>query len=203
MTTHATCPARSLDALAVRAQRAEPGAVDELIDDLLERLRPIISYRVLTRARGALSEVDIDDVVQDIVILIWQHDLPLFDAHRSGFLTFVNRRLQWHLADTARKARVRAGEEADDAELESVVDDGRDPESLLKAHAREVAMMNMSRTIRRAGPDTTAGKVLVEHDLRGARLADVARQLHIHVSNACRARQRGLRHLARHLEALA
>src|SRR3954467_11582102 len=123
-----TC--RDLDDLALRAQQRSPGATDELVGALLERLRPGVAYRVLTRGRGALTEHDIDDVLQDVVLLIWNHDLPIFDPRKSGFPTFVNRRLQWRLSAPARRIRCRAGDDADDDVRESVVDVDRDPEAL-------------------------------------------------------------------------
>ncbi len=196
----APCPSRSLDALALAARKKVPGAEEALVQALLVKLRPIVRYRVHTSARGALSQADVDDVLQDVVLLVWQRDLPVFDPSKSGFLTFANRRLRWHLADCARRARRSAGDEVDDIELEAVVDVDRDPEALLDLHRAEVVLRDMERAI--GGADRSAREVLVRHDLRGATLMEVAKELHIHVSNACRARQRGLRHLARHLEAL-
>ena len=193
-------PSRSLDQLALSAQRGAPGAVESLVAALLEKLRPIVGYHVMTTARGALTDADIEDVLHDVVILVWRHDLPIFDPRKSGFLTFVNRRLRWHLSDEARRARRRAGEECDDAELEAVVDHGRDPESLLRAHQGELATVHIERIVGAVDPDARA--VIVRCDLQGARLVDVARELDLHVSSTCRARQRGLRFLARHLEAL-
>lgn len=202
LTITPACPSRSLDTLALRAQRGEPGAVEELITVLLERLRPLVSFRVLTHGRGALNEADIDDMLQDVIFHIWKHDLALFDPRKSGFLTFANRRIQWHLSDSARVARRNRGDDVEEVELEEVVDVDRDPESLLSAHSAELLMVDMERTIKGTGADRQAREVIVRHDLRGATLSAVADELDIHVSNACRARQRGLRHLARHLEAL-
>jgi RNA polymerase sigma factor (sigma-70 family) len=203
--THAaSVPAsRALDGLALRAQRGEPGAVDALLETLIDRLRPIVGYLVLTQARGALCESDIEDVLHDVVLQIWRHDLAIFDASKSGFMTFVNRRMHWHITDESRKIRRRRGEVLDDDALEAVIDDGRDPESLLRAHQAELAMLDMVRTVDDTRADDKAKDVLVRHDLQGATLAEVAKELHIHVSSACRARQRGLRFLARHLEAIA
>lgn len=197
-------PSRSLDELALRAQRGEPGAADALVERLLVRLRPLVRYRVLTRARGALTEADVDDVLQDVVLLIWQQDLRRFDPGKSGFLTFVSRRLGWHLADRARHARRRRGEELDDVELEEVVDHGKDPAALLAARDAERALLALPARIAGAGDvDEQARTAVVRYDLEGASLAEVARELQVHVSNACRARQRGLQRLARHLAPLA
>jgi RNA polymerase sigma factor (sigma-70 family) len=195
-------PARSLDDLALAAQRHVPGAEDTLVTELLERLRPIVAFAILSMKRGALGEADIDDVLQELVVLVWHHDLAVFDPRRSGFLTFCNRRLRWHLADVARRARRRAGEECDDAELEEVIDVDKDPESLLTSHQRELAMLQLPKAVAQSGADRSAKEVVVRCDLMGGKLTDVARELDLHVSSACRARQRGLRFLARHLEAI-
>jgi RNA polymerase sigma factor (sigma-70 family) len=196
-------PARSLDDLALAAQRRVPGAEDALVAELLERLRPIVAFAILSMKRGALGEADIDDVLQELVVLVWRHDLAVFDPRKSGFLTFCNRRLRWHLADVARRARRRAGEECDDAELEEVIDVDKDPESLLREHQRELAMLDLPKAVAEAsGADSSAREVVVRCDLLGGKLTDVAKELDLHVSSACRARQRGLRFLARHLEAI-
>lgn len=199
----APCPSRSLDDLAVRAQRGLPGAQGELVEALLRKLRPIVGHRLLTKKTWALSEADIEDALHDVVLHIWQHDLPLFDPARSGFLTFVSRRIDWHLSDRARSARRTAGEEVEDEVLELVVDLDRDPEALLAASDRERMLLQLATVIAHTRTDEAARTVLVRHDLEGATLVEVAKELHIHVSNACRARQRGLRHLTRQLSALA
>ena len=197
------CPSRSLDDLAVRAQRGLPGGEAALVEALLLKLRPIVGHRLLTKKTWALSEADIEDALHDVVLHIWQHDLPMFNPERSGFLTFVSRRIDWHLSDRARNARRAAGEEVDDEVLELVIDLDRDPEALLAADGREKTLLHLARVIDQAETDDTARTVLVRHDLEGATLVEVAKELRIHVSNACRARQRGLRHLTRQLSALA
>lgn len=195
--------ARSLDALAVRAQRGEAHAVQLLLEALAVRLRRIVGHRVLAKRGYAFSEADVEDALHDLLLHIWQHDLPMFDPARSGFLTFVSRRIDWHVSDRARKARRLMGDEVEDEELELVVDEGRDPESLLAAAEDERTLLHLAVVIDLANTDDTARKVIKRHDLDGATLSDVAKELSIHVSNACRARQRGLRHLTRQLGALA
>jgi RNA polymerase sigma factor (sigma-70 family) len=194
---------RCLDHLAVAARDGDAAAEKALLESLVEKLRPLVVFNVTCRARGALVAADIDDLVQDLILLLWKHDLARFDPSRAGFLTFANRRLRWHLADRARLARRDRGEELDDAELEQVIDVDRDPESLLASHEREVMVSTLEKVVAAAaGSDTDAKDVVVRCDLHGARLREVAAELGIHVSNACRARKRGLKHLARHLEAL-
>jgi RNA polymerase sigma factor (sigma-70 family) len=194
---------RALDELALRARRGEPGAMHELVAKLLVRLRPLVRHHVLARSRGALVEADIDDALQDLVLHIWQHELHRFDAERSGFLTFVSKRLRWHVLDRARRACRLASDPLDDVELE-LEDLGRDPESLLATHAEEQALLQLPARIAAAADlEGTERLAVVRYDLEGASLAEVARELRVHVSNACRARQRGLRRLARHLEPLA
>ena len=195
--------ARSLDDLAVRAQRGLAGAEGDLVEALLLKLRPIVGHRLLTKKTWALTEADIEDALHDVVLHIWQHDLPLFDPSRSGFLTYVSRRIDWHLADRARNAKRSAGDEIDDEVLELVVDLDRDPEALLAADGREKILLHLGRAIELVKTDDDARTVLVRHDLEGATLVEVAKELRIHVSNACRARQRGLRQLTRQLSALA
>lgn len=195
--------ARALDALAVRAQSGDGEAVQQLLEVLAVRLRKLVGHRVLAKRGYAFSEADVEDALHDLLLHIWQRDLPMFDPARSGFLTFVSRRIDWHVSDRARKARRYIGEEVDDEELELVIDEGRDPESLLSAAEDERTLLHLSVVIDRARTDDTARTVIKRHDLEGATLSDVAKELSIHVSNACRARQRGLRHLTRQLGALA
>lgn len=202
-TASSSCPSRSLDDVAVGAQRGLAGAAGELVEGLLVKLRPIVGHRLLTKKSWALTDADVEDALHDVVLYIWQHDLPLFKPERSGFLTFVSRRIDWHLADRARKARRVAGEEVKDEDLELIIDVDRDPESLLDADGREKMLLHLTHVIAHADTDDTARTVLARHDLEGATLMEVAKELRIHVSNACRARQRGLRHLTRQLAALA
>jgi RNA polymerase sigma factor (sigma-70 family) len=200
--------ARALDALALAAQKKEPGADDALVEALLVRLRPLVAWRMLARSGGALAQADVDDVLQEVVLLVWQRDVAVFDPSKSGFLTFVTRRLGWHIADCARNARRRAalegGEipEEDDAGVD-LEDEGRDPEALLEAARSERALLALEGRIAEAGVDEAARHVIVRHDLQGATLTEIAKEMGRNVSNACRARQRGLDRLARHFEALA
>lgn len=200
--TNANANARAFDALAVRAQSGDADATAALLEGLLVRLRRLVGHRVLAR-KNAFGEADVEDALHDVVVHIWQHDLPLFDPARSGFLTFVSRRLDWHIADRARHALRVQGEEVDDEELELVVDEGRDPESLLADAETERTLLRLRVIVDRSETDETARNIIKRHDLEGATLVDVAKELRIHVSNACRARQRGLRHLTRQLGALA
>lgn len=195
--------ARALDDVAIRAQRGEPGAADELMERLLVQLRPLVRHRLRNRSAGVLSESDLDDVMQDVALLIWQNDLRRFDPRRSGFLTFVSRRLTWHLADRAREVRRSTWEELDNEAAETTPAPGADAESLIDAMASEKLTESLPRRMDAAGVDDQARLVLIRCDLEGATLAEVAKELDLHVSNACRARQRGIKRLARHFEALA
>jgi len=202
-TATSTLPdARTLDALAVAAQSGREDAVADLLGALLSRLRPLVAHRIRA-GRGSLRNVDVDDLAQDLVIIIWQRDLPDFDPSRSGFLTFVNRRISWHLAECARTARRHTGVVLDDAELESVEDLGRDPVSLLDRVANEKQLLEIPTVIHTFPTDNDAREVIVRHDFEGATLTVIAKEMQINVSNVCRARKRGIRHLARHMGALA
>src|SRR5262245_26450282 len=107
-TTATTPDARSLDDLAITAQAGDKGAIADLLCALLVRLKPLVTHRI-RGGRGALRYSDVDDLVQDLLMAVWQKDLPQFDPSRSGFLTFVNRRVSWHLAERARVARKYTG----------------------------------------------------------------------------------------------
>src|SRR5688572_11201947 len=71
--------ARALDALAMRAQRGEGDAVQQLLEALAKRLRRLVGHRVLKKRGYALSEADVEDALHDVLVHIWQHDLPMFD----------------------------------------------------------------------------------------------------------------------------
>lgn len=199
------CDARAVDDLAVRAQQGDAAATGALLEALHERLRRLVGHRAMSRrSRGwHFTDADVEDALHDLVLHIWQHDLPQFDVTRSGFFTFVSRRIDWHLCDEARRARRTRGEEVDDEELEAVIDEGRDPESLLDAAEDERTMLHIDTVLRLVRTDDTARAIIKRHDLEGATLTDIAKELSINVSNVCRARQRGLRHMTRQLGALA
>lgn len=195
--------ARTLDQLALQAQRGEPGALERLLKRLHARLRPLVRHHLLVKSGDVHTTTDVDDVLQDLVLLIWQQDLARFDPKRSAFLTFVSRRMRWHLIDRTRRARRRATSCMPASDLDRLEDAKFHPEVLLEAKRTERLLRMLPSTVEQASVDDRARHTVQRHDLEGASLTDVARELEVHVSNACRARQRALKHLARHLAPLA
>jgi RNA polymerase sigma factor (sigma-70 family) len=185
-----------MDALATRAQQGDARAADQLAQLLYTSLRPVVG-----RMTRGLPQADLEDVLQDVVIAAFEKDLARFDPTRGAFLSFVAKRLGWRIADVVRQHRRAPGPSLDDVMLD-IVDPTQTPEAQTAAHAHEQALLALPRMIDATLAtlrDQQARHAFVAHDLRGRTIVDVAGDLGIHASNACRARQRALAHLARTL----
>lgn len=194
-------PARSpLDELACRARAGDAAAGESLFRHLLVRLRPLVA-----RAARGLSPADVEDLVQEIAVAAWEVDLHRYDPARGSFLVFVGKRLRWRVADHRRKlARRRA--DSLEARLSSGAAEPEDalarPDDKIALQAREATLLRLPSLLGDALDgmrDGAAKAALVQHDLQGKALTEVARSLGVHASNACRARKRALEHLQRTL----
>jgi RNA polymerase sigma factor (sigma-70 family) len=183
--------------LLAEAARSDSDARDALLSELAGLLPRAVS-RELGRRGCALSDEDIADVVQDILVEVWLKDLPRFDSALGTFLTFLKRRIAWRVMDAVR-GRARCAEDS----LEESAEHGFDPEAvgarpdeLCESSAFELKLLVFEHAVADAlEGDDRAHVAVVEHDLRGRPLREVADTLGVHTSNACRARQRGLARL--------
>ncbi len=191
-------PRTRMDALACSAQQGDARAADRLARLLYLSLRPVIA-----RMTRGLPAADLEDIVQDVVIAAFETDLARFDPQRGSFLSFVAKRLRWRIADHVRKVGRAQGPSLDDVALD-VADPDQTPEAQAHAHAHERALLALPRQVGRALStlkDKQARRAFTAHDVHGLTIVEVARDLGVHASNACRARQRALRHLAQALPA--
>ena len=191
---------------AARLQRAAEqarggGSKDGFASALADYVRA--AARREKNRSGAYAEADIDDVVQDLTLRFYA-ELPLWDPTRAPFSGFISQALRWALLDASRRFRSRGPLVDPDADLvreQAGID--LDPEALLERarkdaviDARIAALPRALRSIR----DSQARKV-IERTVAGARLSDVAAELGVHVSTACRARQRGFLEVVATLQA--
>lgn len=188
-------PKTPLCALALAAQGGDARAADALAARLVAALRPLV-----TRHSRGLCAADVDDLVQDVVVAAFETDLARFDPSKGSFLSFVAKRMRWRVADVLRTSGKRRVDALDDVVAAcEPADPLASPEARARAAAKERALLALPRLVDdalAAMRDPAARKALVRHDLDGVALVDVARELGVHASNACRARKRALAHLA-------
>lgn len=202
-TTPRSSAAASLDDLVLAARAGDTRAMHALLARVTARVRPLVRHKITLRGAGVLSIDDADDVVQEVVLAAWRFDVPRFRPELGSFATFLSRRLAWHVVDAVRQ-RARHGHASLDDQAHEAAGEA-DPETLLATAALESSLQMLVPQLELALADLTDDEryVVQRHDLEGARLTDVAAELGRNVSNACRARQRALKHLSRKLEALA
>ncbi len=195
--------AASLDDLVLAARAGDARAMHTLLARVSARVRPLVRHKVSLHGAGVLSLDDTDDVVQEVVLAAWRFDVPRYQPERGSFATFLSRRLAWHVLDAVRQ-RARHGHASLESHEGEVAGEA-DPETLLASAALETSLQMLVPQLELALADLTDDEryVVQRHDLEGARLTDVAAELGRNVSNACRARQRALKHLSKKLEALA
>lgn len=197
MTTAAT-RRPNLSALAVRAQAGDQAACDALLRGLLGWVPATLFKEV--RLRGlVLDDADVMDLAQDIVLDVWRKDLQRFQQDKGDFLGFVMARVRWRLTDEIRR-RTRHGLVSLDEDMESGHDHeakGAQPDEKSEEATRELKLILLPAVVDRALSDDDAARRAVQsYDLDDKPLKEVASELGVHVSNACRARKRGLALLA-------
>jgi RNA polymerase sigma factor (sigma-70 family) len=197
----------TLDSLAARAKSGDPAALDAFLEALTARLGPFVGRQVMIVGRGVLSTDDADDVLQQVVISAWQVDLGRWQPARACFLGFLSRRVRWIVRDAVRR-RVRAKSEPLPEDGEGTVDDlvapEQDPEAVLAKRDGERTLRLLPALVDElAEDDGDAAHAVRRSDLDEECLAQIALELEVDVSTACRARQRGLRWLQPRVERLA
>ena len=68
----------------------------------------LMCRRLLGRRGAMLSDADIDEVVQEILIAVWEQDLERYDTERGPLLAFLNARVRWRLKDAVRDLSLHA-----------------------------------------------------------------------------------------------
>ena len=185
----------ALDALAVRTRNGEVAATEEFLVALSGQIEAFVRLRSRRMgARGPGADV-CADLAQDLLIELWQTDLPRWDPARGAFLTFARSRMGWHVASWMR-AQSRF---SDDSVLMEAPAPHADPEALLGRARRERALRALTHAIDTRL--TRQERAVVQHvDLEERQLTTHAKKKKVHVSSACRLRQRAHARLADALE---
>lgn len=187
-----------IQSLALQAQGGDARALENLLGRLHRMMRPWI-YGALSRRGRFHCEGDIDDILQDVLIAVWQTDLARFDAQKGHLLGFLRQRVAWRVGDTIRRqARSRTEEWTDVHEQNVSLVNEDAPDQKLEQINREQKLFVLPSVVEDAlgelaeQADPAAAHAVRAHDLEGRPLREIAEELEVHVSNACRARQRGL-----------
>lgn len=188
----------ALLALALHAQAGDSHALDALLGRLHSLMRPWIFGALLKRGRFH-CESDVDDILQEVLIAVWQTDLARFDPQKGHLLGFLRQRISWRVGDTIRRqARSRTDEWTETAEQNISLRENDAPDQKLEQinHEQKLFVLPMlldgALTELAEKDDAAAAHAVRAHDLEGRPLREIADDLQVHVSNACRARQRGL-----------
>jgi RNA polymerase sigma factor (sigma-70 family) len=194
-------PRAQLSDLASLAQQGDEAALSRLLRALSARLPGLVFGELATRGYH-LSEADVQDLAQEVLISVWQKDLGRYCPERGAFVAFVRGRVRWAVADAVRKRSRRAQvplEREGGQELEAV---GARPDEVCAQTDRELKLLVLPRLVLHAlAADDAACAAVVGNDLERRTLAEVAEGLGVHTSNACRARKRGLSLLQQRLPA--
>lgn len=189
--------------LALAAKGGDGKALDALLRALPQRLLGLVLRELKTQGRS-LPRHEIDDVVEDLLVAAWRYDLGRFDVKRGSFLSFMRKRVAWRVGDAVRahgrQRCIELPERPEDGHELEAQDAG--PEERLSEGRRELKLLvfpgAVKDTLSRL-QDAAAARAVVAYDIEGRALREVADELAVHPSNACRARQRGLRWLAENL----
>lgn len=196
----------ALQELALLAQRGDDAALERLLGQLQSILKPWIYGGLIKRGRFRCDS-DVDDILQDILISIWQIDLPKFDATKGHLLGFLRQRVAWRVGDSIRReARSRTEEWTEINEQCASLEYEHTPDQKLAQSQHEQKLWLLPHVVAEAldelseTADPAAAHAVRAHDLEGRPLREVAQELQVHVSNACRARQRGLHWISSKLD---
>lgn len=203
-------PRDALDELATRAALGSRAAEQALFC----RLRPLAIRQVRAEAfrrNIRLHAADVDDIAQDALLSFWHRDLRRFDAARGRLIGFLRCRVGWCLTEFVR-TRTRGLSRYEDVAVEdgAVQAEGQaahaqaarapaamapDAEVRLQEATRERHLLALPGAVAEELArleDRAAARAVWIYDVQGRPLGDVARSLDVHVSNASRARARGL-----------
>lgn len=137
--------ATHLVALMKRVQAGDPDAYEDLLDDLVPRVR-----RLVHRQRGFLDPEDVDDLVQDILLSV-HAARGTYDAKRP-FLPWLVAIARNRLADGARRHARRSAHEVLAGDID-VTFHGERPNLFIeryRAHALKQAIAALPRGQRTA-----------------------------------------------------
>ncbi|MFZ9888543.1 MAG: RNA polymerase sigma factor [Myxococcota bacterium] len=188
-----------LTTLALATKAGDARACTALMRGLTSWLRATL-FRAVHGRGLPLCEADVEDLTQELLLEVWTKDLARFDGTRGDFLGFVKARVRWKLGDTTRRAS--KNRETVTAELPETPAPHACPEEQIDAAHRELVLLTLPTVVDRVLQHDSAAHQAVRHyDLDGQPLKRVAQQLGVHVSNACRTRQRGIALLAERMPA--
>lgn len=186
----------TLCTLAVAARAGDERAAQQLATRLFAVLRALVGRRA-----PWLASWDVEDLLQDVVAGAMSIDVVKFDASKGRFFSFVAKRLRWRLADqlrTTQRNRMDALEEMPPEEEPVDLQELARADDTAKERALQALPVLVDASLSSLR-DAQARRALQLHDGQGLTLVDTAKALGVHPSNACRARKRALKHLARTL----
>lgn len=174
--------------------------VEPTLATVRELLVSLVRFE-LNRRRLHLEPPEIDELVQDLLVLAWRRDLPRFDPTKGRLGSFLATRVRWMIVDRMRRRPDDAPWSLDrvleDAGPDAVDALARCPDEALHDARRELVLLTFDGEVQSAlqALKPVERRAIVEHDLKGATLTEVATKLKRHPANASRARQRGLARL--------
>lgn len=193
----------TLSQLAAAAQEGSSAACDALLRGLSTWLSAAL-FKEVHRRGLVFDDADVQDLAQDILLDVWRTDLVRYRAEKGDFLGFVMARVRWRLTDEVRRRTRKSCASLDDDAQEGREHEalGARPDEKSEEAARELKLIVLPSLVERAlQDDDGARRAVRSYDLEERPLRDVAADLGVHVSNACRARKRGLALLAQRLPA--
>lgn len=189
----------SFDILARKAKQGDLVATEQFLVELHGHVEIAVRARSRRLGRHGPGDDVCADLVQDLLIELWQKDLQRWDESRGAFLTFAKMRMQWQVASYTR-AQSRFCDGIDVAD--GIASDDSDPETLLARARRERQVRALEHAIEHK-LDRQARSLVKQVDLDEASLTQAARKRKMHISSACRMRQRAHAVLAAELQHLA
>lgn len=168
-------------------------AIGKDLADRLVHLVPRLVARCARRLR--VPSAAHEDIVQDVLVALLEHDLALFNEEKGTLEGFVAKRVHWTVGSAGRSA-AKDLERRSQRVLPSVRYETRqmdeDPEAALiaqhDARTRARCIPALRQELALATPEER--HVVREVDLRGRRQIQVAFELGLNPSSVCRARQR-------------
>ena len=195
------CP---LSQAVLASRQGDDGATRTLYRGLLRELPPMVMAEA--RRFGIwLSALEREELVQELLIDIWENDLHRYEPERGSLLTFVHTKVRWRVADWGRsqarwRDQIDSLEDRQEAGLPEPLTDLR-PDTLIERAYNDLQLLAFDQAVQHTLPKLRDNErqAIETCDLEEKPLRTLACTLGVHPSNACRARQRGLDALRREL----
>ncbi|MCP4498951.1 MAG: sigma-70 family RNA polymerase sigma factor [Deltaproteobacteria bacterium] len=143
-----------------------------------------------------ISEAEEADILQDVLIHMWQTDLAKFDASKGSLLHFAKCRMRWELATLLRQ-KCHEKTPLYFADIERIGDAhlpaSRSPEEQLEFEEEERLLLDLPELMRLATEELPQRQIdAIMMPLEGRDLKEVARKHRVHPSSVTRDVRRAL-----------